>query len=234
MHIITLEGPLEEQLNTASLLVEHLDPLQHVLNELQTSSLACTDANVEENDHTIHTFEDMEYEFLLAKDSILKKQKFIENQIIARSKSNITPGQLEEIDSVFRHFDKSGTNTLQGSEFPAALASLGLTYDDTELDSILTSIARTDGSVSYDSFLNFMIDELEDQNTPEQVLTAFKDVADSKHYVTEPDLRDSLIPDAAIEYLIARMPRIDPSLKESTDSDEGYDYVKYISQLLFE
>lgn len=216
-------------------MVEHLDPLEIVLGLLRDASDACDRANIEENDYTIYSFEDMQYEFRLARDAIEKKHKFIENQIIARSKSNVTPGQLEEIDSVFRHFDKSGTNSLQGSsEFPAALASLGFTFDDNELQQILTEIGKSDGSVDWESFLNFMIDELEDQNTPEQVLNAFRDVADGKAYVTELDLRESLIADGAAEFLMKNLSLVDSEEKEDgyEDEGEGFDYVSYMANLI--
>lgn len=231
----SLDGELDEQLETASHLVEHLEPLQYVLADLHAASDACQAANVEENDYTIYTYDDMEYEFRLARETIQKKYKFIENQMVARSKSNITPGQLEEIDSVFRHFDKSGTNRLQGSsEFPAALASLGLTYEDAELDKILSSIARADNTVDWEAFLNFMIEELEDQNTPEQVLNAFRDVADGKPYVTELDLRESLIPDTAADFLLRNLPIVPAAEREAGDEEQGdgLDYITYMAELI--
>lgn len=231
----TFEGELEDQLETAVLLVEHLEPLQHVLAELRGAADSCTSANVEENDYTIYSFEDMEYEFRLARDAILRKHKFIENQIVASSKSNVTPGQLEEIDSVFRHFDKTNSNTLLGSsEFPAALASLGFTFEPHELDSILDRIGDRHGNVNWNSFLTFMIEELEDQNTPEQVLTAFRDVAEGKPYVTELDLRESLLADSATEFLVQNLPLIDAKSRKGMPEDEGegYDYITYMAGMI--
>jgi Ca2+-binding EF-hand superfamily protein len=40
----------------------------------------------------------------------------------------LTPAQLEEFESTFRHFDSDDTNTLEIEEFTAALASLGISY----------------------------------------------------------------------------------------------------------
>ena len=47
--------------------------------------------------------------------------------MVSRSMTNLTPAQLEEFESTFRHFDKDDSNTLNSYEFKAALASLG--YD---------------------------------------------------------------------------------------------------------
>lgn len=43
--------------------------------------------------------------------------------------TNLTPAQLEEFESTFRHFDKDSSNTLNLYEFKAALASLGIFYN---------------------------------------------------------------------------------------------------------
>jgi len=43
--------------------------------------------------------------------------------------TNLTPAQLEEFESTFRHFDNDDSNTLNSYEFKAALASLGITYN---------------------------------------------------------------------------------------------------------
>ena len=61
------------------------------------------------------------------------KMGFLENQMIAREMTNLTPIQLEEFESVFRHFDKDLSNTLQEIEFSAAIASLSLVYDEEEM-----------------------------------------------------------------------------------------------------
>jgi hypothetical protein len=41
------------------------------------------EANIEENDHTVHSYDDLEYEYGLAKESVTKKLGFLENQVFA-------------------------------------------------------------------------------------------------------------------------------------------------------
>ena len=60
--------------------------------------------------------------------SISKKVAFIDNQIVSRNMTNLTPAQLEQFESTFRYFDKDESNTLNISEMAAALASLGIVY----------------------------------------------------------------------------------------------------------
>ena len=95
--------------------------------------------------------------------------------------TNLTPIQLEEFESVFRHFDRDGSNSLQELEFSAALASLGLVYDEGEMHERFVQVSGGGGgTVSFEQFIRFMVDVTEDQNTAEQVFESFQEVADGK------------------------------------------------------
>ena len=100
--------------------------------------------------------------------------------MIAREMTNLTPIQLEEFESVFRHFDKDLSNTLQEIEFSAALASLSLVYDEQEMHEQFMSISSGKGYVTFEQFIRFMVSVTEDQNTAEQVFQSFREVADGK------------------------------------------------------
>ncbi|KAI7629102.1 alpha-actinin-2, partial [Hortaea werneckii] len=166
----------------------------------------CQEANIEENDYTVYTYDELVYEMSLVKSSVQKKLAFLDNQIVARNMTNLTPIQLEEFESVFRHFDRDLSNSLQELEFSAALASLGLVYDEQEMHERFVDVAGRGGSVSFEQFIRFMVDVTEDQNTAEQVFESFREVADGKPYVTELDLSHSLIPDEIVQKLVDSMP----------------------------
>ena len=187
--------------------------------------------------------------------------------------TNLTPIQLEEFESVFRHFDRDMSNTLQELEFSAALASLGLVYDEEEMHKQFVTTCAGKGHVTFEQFIRFMVDVTEDQNTAEQVFQSFKEVADGKvcstfsepfymswrlaslhvptaallcltllsqanrtnnfpqPYVTELDLRHSLIPDELIEDLVASMPpHKGPDLQEDRHLPK-FDYVSFMEKM---
>lgn len=148
-------------------------------------------------------------------------------QIVARNMTNLTPIQLEEWESVFRHFDRDHSNTLQELEFSAALASLGLVYDEEEMHEVFQDVSEGRNQVTFEQFIRFMVEETEDQNSAGQVFQSFREVADGKKYVTEVDLRHSLIPDSMIEDLVKNMPSI--TLENGRN---GYDYEKYMESLM--
>ena len=100
--------------------------------------------------------------------------------MVARNMTNLTPIQLEEFESVFRHFDRDLTNSLQELEFSAALASLSLVYDEHEMHENFVAISAGRGYVTFEQFIRFMVSVTEDQNTAEQVFQSFAEVADGK------------------------------------------------------
>lgn len=158
----------------------NLPPLSEYLETLASLSHKCDEANIEENDFTTYTYDELAYELDLVRGSVVGKMGFLENQIVAREMTNLTPIQLEEFESVFRHFDKDLSNTLHELEFSAALASLSLVYDEEEMHEQFMSISSGKGYVTFEQFIRFMVSVTEDQNTAEQVFQSFREVADGK------------------------------------------------------
>lgn len=196
-----LEGDVDDQLAHVQRLASNLSPLEEYLEGIADLDSQCQEANIEENDFTTYTYDELLYELSLVKTSVSKKLTFLENQMVARSMTNLTPIQLEEFESVFRHFDRDGSNTLQELEFSAALASLGLVYDEGEMHDVYREVCckglkaenqangavtagvrrqREKEGVGFEQFIRFMVSVTEDQNTAEQVFQSFREVADGK------------------------------------------------------
>ncbi|CAK7270669.1 alpha-actinin [Sporothrix epigloea] len=239
-----LEGDVEDQLHHVRKLSENLPPLEKYLATIEAVDAQCIEANIEENDFTTYTYDELTYELGLVKTGVSKKLAFLENQIVARSMTNLTPIQLEEFESVFRYFDRDDSNSLQELEFSAALASLGLVFSEDEMhDYFVEAASTTTGNgaitihkdrVSFEQFIRFMVEVTEDQNTAEQVFQSFREVADNKPYVTEMDLRHSLVPDEVIEKLVTIMPRHEgPDLAEDRGSPQ-YDYITFMDKMMGE
>ena len=189
-----LEGDVDDQLDIVEKLNDNLQPLDEFLAAIAAIDAQCTEANIEENDFTTYTYEELAYELSLVKNAVSKKLAFLDNQLVARDMTNLTPIQLEEFESVFRHFDRDGSNSLQEVEFSAALASLGLVYDDGEMRAIFREICRGGsgagggsptrsaggGEVDFEGFIRFMVAVTEDTNEAQQVFQSFREVAEGK------------------------------------------------------
>ncbi|KAL9117353.1 MAG: hypothetical protein Q9187_006112 [Circinaria calcarea] len=265
-----LEGDIADQLSHVRRLASlSLPPLSQYLSGISLLATQCEEANIEENDFTTYTYDELCYEHDLVAESVGKKLAFLENQAVLRECTNLTPVQLEEWESVFRHFDREGRNDLSEVEFSAALASLGLVYDEAEMHarfletSTLVSspaVPQINGAghrssspsrtltthpvassaspsnanfiptmtipsrrVTFEGFIRFMVSVTEDQNTAEQVFQSFREVADGKEWVTEVDLRHSLIPDELVEELVRCMPVIGEE-----EGGKRFDYVGFM------
>ena len=175
-----LEGDLDDQCAHVQRLHSNLPPLDAFLESLGQLDTQCQEANIEENDFTTYTYDELSYELGLVKSSVAKKLSFLQNQMVARNMTNLTPIQLEEFESVFRHFDRDGSNSLQEFEFSAALASLSLVYDEDEMHDIFERVGGRKEYVTFEQFIRFMVSVTEDQNTAEQVFQSFREVADGK------------------------------------------------------
>lgn len=227
-----LEGDVEDQLHHVRKLSDNLPPLDAYLSKIADVDAKCQEANIEENDFTTYTYDELCYELSLVSSSVSKKLSFLDNQMVARSMTNLTPIQLEEFESVFRHFDRDDSNNLQEIEFSAALASLGLVFSEDEMHEYFVEAAEGRPTVSFEQFIRFMVDVTEDQNTAEQVFQSFREVADGKPYVTEMDLRHSLVPDEVIDKLIDIIP---PHTGPDMQQDRGqpqFDYIAFMDQLI--
>ena len=261
-----LGGDVEDQLRDTKRLSDNLQPLEEYLRVIAEVDRQCQEANIEENDYTTYTYDELEYELGLAKSSVSKKLAFLENQMVARDMTNLTPIQLEEFESVFRHFDRDLSNSLQELEFSAALASLGLVYDEAEMHQKFRETSNGRDYVTFEQFIRFMVDVTEDQNTAEQVFESFKEVADGKvrhakqtaqspiltplwrtnlanarprqanywmqPYVTELDLRHSLIPEELVDEMVQTMPEHRGAGNEDDGDVPKYDYVSFMSRLM--
>ena len=154
--------------------------------------------------------------------------------MVAREMTNLTPIQLEEFESVFRHFDRDDTNSLAELEFSAALASLGLVFSESEMHEYFAETAKGRDRVTFEHFIRFMVEVTEDQNTAEQVFQSFREVADGKPYVTEMDLRHSLVPDEVIEKLVDIIPRHSGPDMAQDRGQPQYDYIAFMEKLISE
>ncbi|CAG8679193.1 16009_t:CDS:2, partial [Dentiscutata heterogama] len=197
-HSLTeLDGKLDAQLVKVKSLSAKLGPLENSLRHIEELDAQCREANVEENDYTVFSIDDLKFELGLVQQAITKKSSFIENQMVARNMTNLTPAQLEEFESTFRHFDTDSSNTLNPYEFKAALASLGIVYDDAELNSVFDQMCEGQSEASFEQF-----------------------IPGDKPFVTELDLRRSLLPENVVSYLQEAMPQ----------RESGYDYSRYLDQ----
>ncbi|CAM0139645.1 unnamed protein product [Umbelopsis sp. WA50703] len=222
LELVKLDGDLDLQLNRVQSITGKLQPLQSSLQHIGELDRQCEEANTEENDYTIYSVEDLKFELSLVQKAVQKKNQFIENQIVSRNMTNLTPAQLEEFESTFRYFDKDNSNSLSPPELNAAIASLGFFYEDKEFEQIFSQIAEGHDEASFEQFIRYMVSVTEDKATPEQLCQSFRAIAGEKPYVTELDLKMCMVPVPVIDHLKKTMPK---------GQQDGYDYTAWVNSV---
>ncbi|KAJ3024208.1 hypothetical protein HKX48_004481 [Thoreauomyces humboldtii] len=213
-----LDGDLQNQLDTVQDLILQLEPLKNELHNIEQLNQESTEANIEDNEFTIYSVDDLLFDFGLLTQTVVKKSAFIENQIVARTHTNITPEQMDEFTESFRLCDKDGSNSLNRDEFRSALHAEGTDFDDASLERLFVSASKGSDEVTFEQFIGFMRSQQEDRATPEQLKVSFQTLASDKPYVTEADLYRGGLQPALVEYLKQVMPQ----------SGEGYDYTQFV------
>ena len=79
---------VQRQLMIVRNLHSNVIPLELELHRIKKLDQDCEEANIEENDHTVHSYDDLEYEYGLAKGSVTKKLGFLENQVFITNPAN--------------------------------------------------------------------------------------------------------------------------------------------------
>lgn len=73
---------LQDQKRTLVALSDSIPSLRSFLQaDIAAVNTACLEANVEENDYTVLTYDDLEYELELAEAELRKKIAFVDNQV---------------------------------------------------------------------------------------------------------------------------------------------------------
>ncbi|KAJ3121335.1 hypothetical protein HK098_003775 [Nowakowskiella sp. JEL0407] len=219
--LASLDGELEGQLQTVQSLIMQLEPLKSSLKNIEQLNEECIEASIEDNEYTIYSVEDLSFDYGILAQTLAKKSTFIQNQMVARGVSNLTPQQLEEYTETFRHFDKDHFNRLEKEQFKAAMAALGTGYSDEEFEEIFPKVSKGTANVTFEMFIEHMKSIEEDRTTPEQLVESFRALAQDKPYITDKDMLAGQLPPDVIEYYKKVIPR----------GEDGFDYKSYINEV---
>ncbi|GAA5868435.1 hypothetical protein JCM3774_005377 [Rhodotorula dairenensis] len=182
-----------------------------------------------------HELEELVIEMQLLQEAMQRRIHFVQNQMVARRAKAIAPEQLEEFETAFRAFDKEGVNRLDLDQLSGALSSLGV--GEVNLHDV-----RQDeqGLVSFEEYIRFMTERLEDRPSGDKVRSCFRSIAGEKGYVTELDLTHLQLPPQALRFLQEHMPPCEGSPDDDaqqqtgslTTSTNAWDYEGFLDQFL--
>ncbi|XP_077667985.1 alpha-actinin-2 isoform X13 [Eretmochelys imbricata] len=181
---IELTGTLEDQMNQLKQHEHNIINYKTNIDKLEGDHQLIQEALVFDNKHTSYTMEHVRVGWELLLTTIARTINEIETQILTRDAKGITQEQMNEFRASFNHFDRGE------AEFARIMSLVD---------------PNGQGTVSFQSFIDFMTRETADTDTAEQVIASFRILASDKPYILADELRREL-PSEQAQYCIRRMP----------------------------
>ncbi|XP_027960317.1 alpha-actinin-2 isoform X3 [Eumetopias jubatus] len=208
---IQITGALEDQMNQLKQYEHNIINYKNNIDKLEGDHQLIQEALVFDNKHTNYTMEHIRVGWEVLLTTIARTINEVETQILTRDAKGITQEQMNEFRASFNHFDRRKNGLMDHDDFRACLISMG--YDlvrqkqgEAEFARIMTLVdPNGQGTVTFQSFIDFMTRETADTDTAEQVIASFRILASDKPYILAEELRRELPPDQA-QYCIKRMP----------------------------
>jgi len=226
--IESLSGEIQQQIDQLQAINTSIGSGRGSYDELVSLTHQLDAAQVGDNPHTTLTIEGLKSSWESLNTLSNKKQKVLEQELLAQSGSGLSGVQITEFKECFKHFDKDEDNLLNRLELGACLKSLGedVNFDaGGKLDQIISGIdGDGDGKVTFEEFVGYMERVASGSDTPDSIKAAFKTLAGDKDFVTEADLR-SVLPGDKVEFILARMepyPGVQGGYNYNTFTDKLY------------
>jgi len=213
--LASLDGDEEAQLEAVRERRQELAATMARVEQLSGLNDRMVEAEITSNSYSDLTYQAIRAQAEELENSQSDKEKLLEREIYLKNNSGVTAEQLDEFKEVFTFFDKNNSGVLSELEFKSVLQSLGEDPSDAELKQLMSELATEDG-VPFDNFVSHMVARSTDSNTEEEVLAAFRELANYKDYITEAEMR-SAMDGQRVDYLLTVMPK----------TDEGYDYASW-------
>jgi len=211
------KGELEDQLKFVQSNIQSVPTEQQKLKPINELYAQIEERNITNNRYTTYTSKDVEVQFEQYKSFLNKKAKMLEEEIEHNKLRGITQEQFNEIESVFKQFDKNNSSSIDKKELKAVLYSLGEEKSRTEVDDIMKKYAGGTNAMSYNNFREFMIDIMGVSDTKDDILHSFTMInkGDENANLTKMDL---FINDEDKKYFVSTSKK---------NADGTYDYKQW-------
>jgi Ca2+-binding EF-hand superfamily protein len=206
------DGSLEDQLAFFNNQVGKLSSLSQQLSGVSSAEQKCNNANIEDNEYTEHSYDDLDFETSQLQKAFQKKVIYLESEIAAASENrNVTPQQMQEFKESFNHFDSQKAGKLSRLDFKSCLSGLGVVELDFEggnavFESIFKRVSEGAETVSFDQFVDYMISITVDSVSKQQLSDSFEVIAGGKDHITVNDMKVAQLTADQIQYLTSVMP----------------------------
>jgi len=214
---------LEKQMHLIIERIENVENKEGVdLPEIKSLQDKMDSRGINNNPHTLLNFKDVDVQFQQYREFLVTKRKQIEEDISHKLNRGVSTEQMDEINKQFVQYDKNGNKVLDSNEFKACLYSLGYDSDMLTLKRIMKQHGGKETEISYEGFKAFMIAQLGDSDTKEEILSGFKMINKGGDEAQE-QLLSAVLPDETVNYIKENAP--------PARDKPGFDYVSLVEEL---
>jgi len=140
-------------------------------------------------------------------------------RFVTKVETKLSEEKLKEIEASFKHFDSNKSNTLDKTEFKAALSAMSVFFSsEGDFEKTLNLVSQGTGSVSLEAYTSFLTARYQDRDTPDQLKESFKAVAEGGSTISSQQLLTPPLSKEDAAYLESAMPR----------SGAGFDYAAFV------
>jgi actinin alpha len=210
-------GSLEDQMAQLGTLKASNGEGKPKLEKVQQSADELADAGVRSNPFTQLTSDQLKLEYEQLEDATNAKLATVEQELFGKKNAQVSPEQLAEFKEVFVHFDKDNSNSLEAFELAAVLQALGEDATEEEIQELFNKYAQGEPKLTFDNFINLMVDRVQDSDDAGAILESFSTLAGGNAVITEADMR-AVMSTEQVDFLLQQMPKV----------DGGYDYKAFV------
>jgi len=209
-----------------SSLLHKLKQLEGGLGQVEKAERLCEEANIESNEHTDHTVDDLSFEIKQVEKLIAKSLAAVESQIAASGGTGISAEQIKEYKDTFNHFDVDKDGSLNRLEFKSCLTTLGLIGIDFEggdakFERIFTDVSGGSPDIKFDTFVEYMNRLSSSSMDQTQIAAAFSTLSQGKPFLTKNDCSTGGLISEEVEFITLNLP---------AHASGGYDYNAYLKK----
>ena len=171
--------------------------LEQLMEEIVEGNDKMIEYKVGDNPHSSHTANELALEYKNTRDTTVKYAEDIERIMASTTDTSLTDEELAEMQTTFKHFDKDKSGSLAVHEVMAALRAVDVELEMEQAEALMAKYDENgDGRLEWDEFVQVIVAERTDDDTPEQIQDSFRELAQNRDSITEEQLRQMM--DAAV------------------------------------
>lgn len=214
------KGSDEDQLTSVKANLETLISEAFKLPQVKKQDMDIQQRGVSSNPYTSISSEDVTCELENVQQIAKDKKPYLEKLIEYKRYKGISPEAYELMDTLFKEYDKDGSNSISGNELRSCLFSLGEERSKKEIAGYIAKFGKN-GGLTFEQFRELMTILIGDVGTQEGVIESFKLISRGVDFVVEKDLTGGApsVPKADYDYFAA----------EAADQDAGKAFVPWVN-----